>query len=392
MQARPRCPPSVHAFGTSTALAFRPFRDGALAMTHRLNIEQADAAVELHGDPNPSVELLVTSTARNRSRRGAMKKRPTLLTRRHVGTVIAALCLVVAILALARDYYGVEAVASTVDSCAPRVALVVDKLRGEDERATLAALDDLERLSRSCATSRHEAVRMLALFVRHSYSVPDPLPNTSDNGGGYWDSKPTPFVLQRTLRLLIDIRSDDYSERVDLSHSDLRNVDLKGKILRNISLKGAAIGHSDFAGTDFTDSDLSGAWAQHCNFVGAMLVDADLSGADFSGSTLDGANLDGADMSRLFINGGSLAGASLVGVKLAKAWIWLTDMTDANLARADLSGTQFGERSRADHDSVGLTPMQLNLAKVDATTELPGYLHWDRNLGKVTNQPTMSHG
>ncbi|MER8186476.1 pentapeptide repeat-containing protein [Kitasatospora sp. NPDC094015] len=86
---------------------------------------------------------------------------------------------------------------------------------------------------------------------------------------------------------------------------------------------------------------------------GADLVGARLKGADLRGANLRGAYLIGADL-----RGADLRSADLIGA----------DLRDADLRGADLRGSVF------------LTQGQLNTAKGDASTGLPGELarpsHW----------------
>jgi len=88
------------------------------------------------------------------------------------------------------------------------------------------------------------------------------------------------------------------------------------------------------------------------------LPDADLLGADFAGSDLRGANLRGA-----YLIAANLAGADLRGADVLGA-----DLRDAGLSGANLSSALF------------LTQFQVNAARGDARTVLPGGLerpeHW----------------
>jgi uncharacterized protein YjbI with pentapeptide repeats len=106
-------------------------------------------------------------------------------------------------------------------------------------------------------------------------------------------------------------------------NKDGKNKDGKNKADRNKNLRGA-------------------------DLMGARLRKADLRGADLRGAYLIAADLSGADL-RL---------ADLIGA----------DLRDANLAGADLTGAFF------------LTQPQLNAARGDAATSLPGPLvrpaHW----------------
>jgi uncharacterized protein YjbI with pentapeptide repeats len=81
--------------------------------------------------------------------------------------------------------------------------------------------------------------------------------------------------------------------------------------------------------------------------------------------------------------GARLRGANLRGANLRGAYLIAADLTDANLRTADLIGADFRDAnlSGADlTDSIFLTQAQLNAARGDSTTKLPGTLrrpgHW----------------
>lgn len=97
------------------------------------------------------------------------------------------------------------------------------------------------------------------------------------------------------------------------------------------------------------------------NHRGADLIGARLKGADLRGANLRGALLIAADLT-----GADLRSADLIGV----------DFRDADLTGADLTGAVF------------LTQAQLNAAKGDATTRLPGTLsrpaHWTAERFRTT--------
>ncbi|ADI04171.1 pentapeptide repeat-containing protein [Streptomyces bingchenggensis BCW-1] len=97
------------------------------------------------------------------------------------------------------------------------------------------------------------------------------------------------------------------------------------------------------------------------NHRGADLIGARLRGADLRGANLRGALLIAADLT-----GADLRSADLIGV----------DFRDADLTGADLTGAVF------------LTQAQLNAAKGDVTTRLPGTLsrpaHWSSERFRTT--------
>jgi uncharacterized protein YjbI with pentapeptide repeats len=91
-------------------------------------------------------------------------------------------------------------------------------------------------------------------------------------------------------------------------------------------------------------------------------------GPELRGADLIGKNLDGADLRRASLRGAGLIGATLRGADLRGA-----DLTGADLRGADLAGARLGT-------AIFLTQAQVELAKGDAATGLPGSLarpaHW----------------
>ncbi|WP_227018327.1 pentapeptide repeat-containing protein [Sinanaerobacter chloroacetimidivorans] len=87
---------------------------------------------------------------------------------------------------------------------------------------------------------------------------------------------------------------------------------------------------------------------------------ADLVAADLRSKNLRGANLRGSWLIAADLRGVDLSGADLIGA----------DLRNTDLRGADLS------------DSIFLTQAQLNVAKGDRTTKIPGFLlspdHWER--------------
>jgi hypothetical protein len=111
---------------------------------------------------------------------------------------------------------------------------------------------------------------------------------------------------------------------------------------------------------------------QHWLRAGALLrraselARAGLQGPDHAGADLAGARLRGADLT-----GASLRGATLIGADLAAASLRLADLTGADLRDADLSGADLAQ-------SLFLTQSQLDAARGDADTRLPGLLRRPR--------------
>jgi len=110
--------------------------------------------------------------------------------------------------------------------------------------------------------------------------------------------------------------------------------------------------------------DLGQCWSQAAALLrqASELARAGLQGPDHAGADLAGARLRGADLT-----GASLRGATLIGADLSAAKLRLADLTGADLRDADLSGADLAQ-------SLFLTQSQLDAARGDAATRLPGLL------------------
>ncbi|MBI4383518.1 MAG: pentapeptide repeat-containing protein [Nitrospinae bacterium] len=102
-------------------------------------------------------------------------------------------------------------------------------------------------------------------------------------------------------------------------------------------------------------TDLQGADLSNYKLIAADLSDGNFSGADFTGAYLIRANLSGADLSGANLTHAVISEANLSGATFSGA-----DLSDAYLCGADLS------------HAVNLTCDQIELARIDRDTKLPG--------------------
>ncbi|MEO3754499.1 pentapeptide repeat-containing protein [Streptomyces sp. B6B3] len=132
-----------------------------------------------------------------------------------------------------------------------------------------------------------------------------------------------------------------------------------GELVRSVTPEGRRQHRGPkMAGAELRDADLSrrrlrGADLRRANLRGAMLIGVELRDADLRAASLRGACLIAADLRRVDLRSAELIGA---------------DLRDARLGGADLRGSVF------------LTQPQLDAARGDAATRLPGTLrrpaHW----------------
>jgi uncharacterized protein YjbI with pentapeptide repeats len=176
--------------------------------------------------------------------------------------------------------------------------------------------------------------------------------------------------------------------KVNLSGVQALDVNLSGARLDEASLRGAQLDLVNLSGARLFHADLSGARLDIVNLSDATLTVANLSGVKFTEVNLSRASLGAANLSGAFLDITNLSGAFLITANLSGAKLKETDLSGADLTQANLSDAQLGgvklsgARLNGANMSgaklartVGLTQAQLDVARGDATTQLPDELH-----------------
>lgn len=107
---------------------------------------------------------------------------------------------------------------------------------------------------------------------------------------------------------------------------DLRGYDFRGVNFTNCNFRGADLSGSDLRGALFICADLSRAVLQGCDATGA-----DFSGADLTGAYCRGLNLTDAQMWHTCLKGAVCKQVKFFG----------TDLTGADICRAEMLGARF---------------------------------------------------
>ncbi|MFD7022063.1 pentapeptide repeat-containing protein [Promicromonospora sukumoe] len=134
---------------------------------------------------------------------------------------------------------------------------------------------------------------------------------------------------------------------MDLRHAVLNRASLFGTRLVGANLRGAALVCAGIERTDFTDAVLAGAYVHSLAAQASTFERADLSGlvdatgALFHGCNLTDANLAGAEIAGTSFYQCSFAGADLTGADLHGSLFNESRLDRADLSRANLSGTTF---------------------------------------------------
>lgn len=114
---------------------------------------------------------------------------------------------------------------------------------------------------------------------------------------------------------------EDYLDKIDFNHADLKGSYLQNKSLRASNLRGANLKGANLSNVDLIDSDLTGA---------------NLSGANLTKVNLTNANLRGANLSEAILVDSILCKVNFEEADLSNADLTHADMRGANLNHANL--------------------------------------------------------
>ncbi len=170
--------------------------------------------------------------------------------------------------------------------------------------------------------------------------------------------------------------------RVSLSRAMLAGATLIRALLSNADMIGALFHGADLSGADLSLADLSLA-----DLRGAVLNQADLSLADLRSASLNCASLQKALLNRASFNSADLRCAELCGANLSladlsQANLSLADLSQANLSLADLSQANLTSAVVRGTDLSGadLTRAQLQSIVSDEHTQWEGVRGVERSL------------
>jgi uncharacterized protein YjbI with pentapeptide repeats len=176
-----------------------------------------------------------------------------------------------------------------------------------------------------------------------------------------------------------------------LSGAQLDFVNLSRARLEKANLSGASLVRTDLSGAVLDNANLSGAYLHEAKLPGARLIEAKLPEARLLSANLSRAVLLKANLSKAVIGSANLSHARLNHANLSCAEGFRADLSRAVLVNANLSGAKLllADLSGADlsdatlSQATGLTQEQINVARGNAKTILPGGLHhpW-RSIGE----------
>ena len=165
----------------------------------------------------------------------------------------------------------------------------------------------------------------------------------------------------------ISSRGGDVVPTIKLDDRDLQGANLNGADLRVVSLKGAEMQGANLSsarldGAQLARADLRGAELADAQFPGADLADAQLQGVDLVYAKLPGAMLNRAQLQGAFLGGSELQGADLSRAQLRGANLGQAQLQGANLWQTQLQGTSLwrAQLQGADFSGADLTDSAFN--------------------------------
>ncbi|MFF9580274.1 pentapeptide repeat-containing protein [Streptomyces rubiginosohelvolus] len=223
-----------------------------------------------------------------------------------------------------------------------RFRAAVEQLASDKLQVRLGGVYSLEHVLTESPQEHTAVVDILAGYIRttthrgpagESLALPHERNQSHDTVA--WGTEP-PADIQAAVNVLARRPNRNETRRVDL---------------RSATLPGLSLRHFEFS----TQPRLSRVF-----LTSADLRRADLRGVDFRGSILNYADLCLAWLSEARLDDVGLFAADLRGARLDGTALVATDLRAADL-----------------RESHGLTPLQLSMAAIDATTQLPDALRED---------------
>ncbi|WP_308203126.1 pentapeptide repeat-containing protein [Frankia sp. AvcI1] len=253
----------------------------------------------------------------------------------------------------------------------------VDQLGSDNDTVRLGGIYALERIATDSPSDQRTVMEVLSAFVRTRSTDPDLRRATPPSGDNSVPPVRPAADIRAAVQVLARLPLDE-----DIPRADLTGADLTGPA----SLAGLQFpATANLAGVDLSRADLSGARLSGVNLAGirgsgrvpgypllegALLDDAVLTDAVLAGVRLESTRLTRANLVRAKLGYSTLTG-DMTGADLTDADLWRANV-EANLQDAILTRTRLSE-ARLDR-SLNLSPEQVNEARGDSGTHLPGHI------------------
>jgi uncharacterized protein YjbI with pentapeptide repeats len=128
---------------------------------------------------------------------------------------------------------------------------------------------------------------------------------------------------------------------ISWKQADWTGVKAAGQTFYKLDMKGVTLALADISACNFIESDLSGADLREANLSGATFVTCKLDKVNMQLAQAPGAifvkgcSLAGADLSKINFTGSNFGASKMNGVRLVKACLDGTNLSEANLSKAD---------------------------------------------------------
>jgi uncharacterized protein YjbI with pentapeptide repeats len=333
-----------------------------------------------------------------------------------------------------------------------RFGKAIEQLGSDSLELRLGAIYGLEQIARDSLELQGPILEILTAFVRqHSQMDLGVKSDERRRQRQEERTEPLRLDFQAVATVLRR-RNPDHDGPIlwiDLRGAGLHGADLRDAMLNDAQLEGAildgAILHCvDFEGADLRSASMVGADFSSSRLKNAYLADANLDDSEFCLTNMDQARLPGATLRGARFAGVSLKNADMTGTDLSRSRFgphirlraervtWLTadimetDLTGANLRNAKLDGADFAEYVIVSHSEdlsasvidpfmdskqrvahlqgpglvgaqlqganlsnvTGLKAQQLEVAAVDASTQLP----WRPGTSPQSREATIEPG
>jgi uncharacterized protein YjbI with pentapeptide repeats len=175
---------------------------------------------------------------------------------------------------------------------------------------------------------------------------PDPpeLPSGWDPGPEFVDSGTTLDGVLAGAALEVPEHVADLT----LQECRFEGVDLAGRSLGGLRCRDTEFVHCDLSGAVLDDATFSRVRFTDCRLTGALLAGARLTDVHLRDCRADLLNLRMAKAAFLLVENTGLEGADLYRFTATGSWLLRCDLTGANLADAELSGTDLHGTTIAD--------------------------------------------
>ncbi len=193
-----------------------------------------------------------------------------------------------------------------------RFTKAIEQLGNEKVDVRLGGVYALEQIARDARDVQWPIIEILTAFVREHARRPDEGSLWTETGHPTADIQAIMGVLKRR-----DPSAD--RARLDLAHTDLREVgiegvDLTGADLRGVSFRAAKLAGADLSGATLWYADLGAADLDDVKFVGADLRHVQMNDGtsmrrtDFSDAYIVELYLDGATLDEAILTGADISG------------------------------------------------------------------------------------